>query len=521
MIALVDILGGIGLFILGMQMTTDSLRALAGGRTRAWIARFATTPLRGALTGAGVTAILQSSSAVVVTAVGFVGAGILSFPQAIGIIYGANIGTTITGWIVMAVGVKLHLGLVALGGVFVAALMRTLGTGRWRAGGLALAGISLVFVGFDFLQQGADALRPAMTGILAAFQGSWVALMLAGMAFTVVVQSSSAGVATALVLLGGGTIDLMQAAAMVVGMDVGTTFKSLLVTIGGSRDMRRTAVAHVAYNVVTGVVALALLGPATALLRGLTGDDLAALVAFHTSFNLAGVLLMLPLTGPFARGIIRLVPDAADSLPPLPDRALLADAHAALDAGMGVTGRFAAITLGHLSEALRARPDAPPEGLHPAIDDLADFLTRIALPEGDAGALRRHAALLHRIDHLHRLVGRAEQTDRVSRAARDPLLARPARALAAACARAAQTPADPDLARRLGHLAATLGLRARRIRRGVLLREHAGLIGTADVFALTDAARWLERTAIHCARIVTYGAEAAQDPKPKVMKSRG
>lgn len=524
---LLNIAGGVGLYILGMQMMTEALRQMASGRARAALARFARTPLMGATTGAIVTAILQSSSAVMVTVIGFVGAGMLSFPQAIGIVFGANIGTTLNGWMVMLLGLKLHLGVVALPGVFLGALLRVMGPGAWTRAGAALAGFSLVFLGFDLLQTGTEGFEGLLTPETLPGDGLWgrLALLGIGFGFTLVVQSSGAGVAAALVLLGGGAITLPQAAAMVVGMDVGTTVKSVIATIGGSRDMRRTAMAHVTYNVVTGSVAFLLLGPATAATLVLTGGDApAALVAFHTGFNVLGVMLMLPFTRAFARLVIRLVP-GGEATEPL-DRALLSDADAALDAARGATNALSSrlfAALGH-----RLSPNGNGDDLElllaqmpQAIEDIEDFLTRIAVPLGAAPVMRRHSALLHQFDHLHRLTHRAELQERIKLIRKEPRLSRIACLLGGALQRASANPADPGHAARFARLAPLIIRRATRLREAALRHEQAGTITPLRVFHLTDALRWLERSVQHCERILHYAALAAQQNPPAQIRADG
>jgi len=524
---LLNVVGGVGLYILGMQIMTEALRQMASSRARAALSRFARTPLTGAVTGAAVTALLQSSSAVLITTIGFVGAGMLSFPQAIGIVLGANIGTTITGWMVMLIGLKLKLGLVALPGVFLGAMMRLAGPGGWDKAGRTLAGFSLVFLGFDLLQTGTAGFEGMLTPESLPADGllGRMALLGIGFAFTLVVQSSGAGVATALVLLGGGAIALPQAAAMVIGMDVGTTVKSIIATIGGSRDMRRTAIAHVVYNLVTGTIAFVLLGPATTLLLALTaGDAPAALVAFHTGFNLLGVALLLPLTGPFARLILRLVP-GGETTEPL-DRALLADPDAALDAARGATNTLSS----RLFDALgrRLSPNGKGDGLElllaqmpRAIEDIEDFLTRLAVPPGAAPVMRRHSALLHQFDHLHRLSHRAELQERISLLRSEPRLTRAVTLLGAALRRAAANPADPAHAARFARIAPLITRRTTRLRRAALWREHRGLTSPGGIFHLTDALRWLDRSMHHCERILHYAVLAAQQNPPAQTRAGG
>lgn len=144
--------GGIGLFLFGMETMTAALRALAAERLRRWLLRMTSTPLRGVLTGAGITALIQSSTAVTVMTIGFVGAGLIGFAQSLGVIYGANIGTTVTGWMVVLVGVKLKLGVLAFPILFCASLMGILGDGRISRLGRMLAGLSLMFIGLDLMQ---------------------------------------------------------------------------------------------------------------------------------------------------------------------------------------------------------------------------------------------------------------------------------------------------------------------------------------------------------------------------------
>jgi phosphate:Na+ symporter len=147
-------LGGLGLFLLGMVVLTEGLRALAGRALRRVLSRFTRSPRSGAMTGALTTAVVQSSSAITVATVGFVGAGLLTFPQALGIVLGANIGTTVTGWLVALLGFKLELGTAALPIVLVGVLIRLFTKGRPSAAGFAIAGFGLIFVGISLLQQG-------------------------------------------------------------------------------------------------------------------------------------------------------------------------------------------------------------------------------------------------------------------------------------------------------------------------------------------------------------------------------
>src|SRR6476660_589128 len=161
----ISILGGVGLFLLGMTVMTEGLKALAGSSLRTVLARAAATPMRGALWGAIATLIVQSSSATTMTTIGLVSAGLLTFQQGLGLVFGANVGTTGTGWLVALIGVRVSLTAAALPMIFVGALVKLLALGRVSGMGSALAGFGLVLFGLTTLQQGmgglAEQLHPA------------------------------------------------------------------------------------------------------------------------------------------------------------------------------------------------------------------------------------------------------------------------------------------------------------------------------------------------------------------------
>lgn len=497
-------LGGIGLFLLGMTLMKDALETLAQGAMRRSLARLTTTPLRGVVTGAVMTVLVRSSSATTVTAVGFVGAGLLTFPQALGILLGANIGTTFTGWIVAIIGFKLELGVLAQPLLMLGALLRLFGGPRWARGGMALAGFSLLFIGVDVLRASLGGLDDVITPdrFPGDSLGGRAQLVLIGIGLTLVTQSSSAGVAMALAAVAAGSVSLPQAAAIVIGMDIGTTSTALLAALGGSTGMRRTGLAHVVYNLLTGIVAFALLGPAMALAEGVAGGDASlALVAFHSGFNIVGVLLVLPFTGRFARLIERMVPDRRSAGLRRLDPALLREPDAALDAvaatalDLGNTARRA--VAGLLAAPQRAGGTA---GLGHAAMALADYVEQLRTP-GPGQAAARHAALLHATDHLLRLSRRCTQAEAAAALHDDPALRRLARSMERLAARPdAAAPRGRDWARLHGVLVrATEPLRAATI--------AAAAEGTADpeaVLRRLDGIRWMRRVCYHLWRIGHY-----------------
>ena len=425
---LFGVAGGLGVFLLGMIIMTENLRLLGGNTMRKALRRFTRNPATGAMTGAVCTAMLQSSSATTVAAVGFVGAGLLPFTNALGIIFGANIGTTITGWLVALLGFKLSLGSVATLFIFAGVMMRLFRGGRVASWGLAIAGFGLIFVGISTMQD-------AMAGLEGEFTPSsfppdtWLGrlqLFGAGFLLTVVTQSSSAGVALAMTALNEGTINFTQAAALVIGMDVGTTLTALLASIGATASAKRTGVSHVVYNFLTACGAMLLITPFVATWQWIFNEidsleGAIGIAAFHTTFNTIGVIAILPFARPFGRLMERIVPEPkTDS--GLLDHALIDRPPLALEAVRKSLQHQALLLYGHLLRELEQ--DAPDDRaglqqLRDADDALSSFLDEIDMTKAGEGESATMRDLLHSCDHLGRLIDRCEETDRIEHARRD------------------------------------------------------------------------------------------------------
>lgn len=521
---LLAVAGGLCLFLLGMVILTEGLRALAGASLRRFLRRFTRTPLSGAVSGAVATATIQSSSATTLLAVGFVGAGLIGFPQALGLILGANLGTTTTGWIVTFLGFKLQLGLIAGPLALLGVLLRLFGAGRVRDGGWALVGFALLFMGINGLQDGMAGFEGAVTPdrfpsdtVLGRMQ-----LVLIGMAITLVTQSSSAGVATALAALSAGAIGFQQAAAMVIGMDVGTTFKTLVASAGGSVAMRRTALAHVLYNLFSAACAFAMLDPFTALAVALTegpdvGDPQVALVAFHSLFNLLAVAAILPFAGAFTRVVERLAPERGREMTARLDLRLASEPEAAAGAAAATARAIAAELAAALAAALgdvRA-PAVAPHRLGRAALAIADaqaFIEAAETAHGPAATERRRA--LHALDHIARLHRRCGQTDRLAALRRDRRLRRLSGALRATLLRVDWAEA-PDAAR-VDRLRRVMRRERARFRDDALRRAADQALSTEEALARLDAMRWLHRVSYHLWRIACHlGPSAA--PAPRVL----
>ncbi len=534
---LIVLLGGVGLFLYGMHALTQELRVLLSEGAREALRRYAGRPVGGILAGAGVTALIQSSTATIVMTLGFVGAGILSFGQSLGIVLGANIGTTFTGWMVMLFGIKISLGTIAYPVLFVAGLLKILADGRAARAGGVVAALCLIFIGIDLMKDGMGLFDGFLDHETLPADTLWgrVQLLLLGVAVTVITQSSSAGVAAAIVLLSAGHVNFAQAAAMVIGMTVGTTFTGILASLGGSVAMRRTALANLAFNLVKGVVALLLLDLIMRLFAASPwgGSPTLALVLFHTGFTVAGALLFLPIIEPFGRAIERLVPDRPEAPAALLDRRFQADPPAALDMVLAQARRQMGQLLDYLGEALAPGPrrsdlafDSP--AFTEDMDRLIAYLAQIPRPEGDQRQLQRFGELMALTDHLRRLGLRAGQGGRLTVALYEPLLRREALYLGAVLRRVghALPEAEPGdviardardrtlaaLDRRLVRSQARLNRREDRLRRRILVTRAA----PPRLFALTDALRWLRRSNAHAERLLAHlrAAEAQAERRP-------
>ena len=303
---LTNALGGLALFLLAMLLMTEGLNVFAGGGLKQLLGRWTSTPLRGVFAGILVTGVVQSSSAVTVATIGFVNAGVLTLRQALGVIFGTNVGTTMTGWLVSLVGFGFKIEAFALP-ILTLGVMLRLGCSSKRCNGLgmALAGFGLFFLGLAFLKDATGGLAAAYGAGVAQgnISGNLGTFLLVGFVATVLTQSSSAAIAILLTAAASGMLGIENAAAAVIGANLGTTSTALIAVLKATSNAKRLALGHIVFNVLTGIVALALL-PVLLWLVTQLGDALdiegspaAILALFHSVFNVLGVVIMLPLAG--------------------------------------------------------------------------------------------------------------------------------------------------------------------------------------------------------------------------------
>lgn len=521
-----QLLGGIGLFLLGMVLLTDGLKASAGNALRRGLTRFTGTPARAFASGTLVTLMVQSSSATTVTLIGFVSAGLLAFPQAVGVVMGASLGTTGTGWLVSVLGLKVNLGFYALPLVGIGALLRLVGRGRVRPLGMALAGFGLIFVGIETLQE-------AMRFVAGAFDlgrlpsagpvGHLTAMGI-GVLLTVVLQSSSAAVATTLTALHAGAVNFEQAATLVIGAAVGTTVTGALAALGGSTPAKRTALAHVLFNLATGIIAVVLL---PLLLRVLQQTGLEAgavsLAAFHTLFIAVGVAVFLPFASLLARGIERILPDRGPRLTRHLDSSLLQAPPVAVEAARRSLVEVSVGAIELLAPVLEGVRAPGREALRGELDEgfagIQRFIARIPSAVDDEPLSRSRVAQLHAIDHLSRLLPRVVPPEGLQGEIHRPELAlarehcREVLRLARNGLRGEERGNWLDEAE--GHSRALAALR-RTTRLDVLEQTAGGARTPSEALASMDAIRWLERVGHHLSRASRYLAtdEVGTDDGP-------
>lgn len=411
-----NLIGGLGIFVLGMLLLSDGLKSAASQKLHDLLKRFTQTRFRSILAGFVTTASLQSSSATILITISLVNAGLMSFNQSIGIVFGANLGTTTTAWIVSTVGFKINLSLMALPLITLGTFLKILTKGVWSYLGLACAGFGLLFLGIDLLQSGMSGLADQvnLSQYAGAGIGGRVLLLFIGIIMTVIMQSSSAATAATITALSAQAIELDQAAILVIGQNIGTTVKSFLGSIGATTAAKRTAAVHIVFNVVTGLAAFILLPvflTITALLSdfffGAEGGKLIALSTFHTVFNLSGVLICLPLASKMAYWIERWVPEEKSHLV----RRLNQD-HLT---GSAVDLEAARLTLMDIAqELIRAEKHSldskdfnlPNEknfkASKIALGELYDYFSSISISPDNEKAQDLSGEMIHALDHLNK-----------------------------------------------------------------------------------------------------------------------
>jgi len=442
-LSVITLLGGLGMFLLGIHHLTEGLKGLAGDSLRRGLQTLASGRFGAVVSGAVFTALIQSSTAATMTVIGFASVGLVTFSQAIGIIVGATLGTTSTPWMLALLGFRVSVSAAALPILGVGGFLWIVASGRTRSLGAVLAGFGLIFLGIEYLQTG-------MKGVswnFEAFTGPGSQWILAGIGIvmTIVMQSSTAAAATTLVALNAGSVTFEQGCAMLVGQSVGGTATTALMMVGGGLAVRRAALGHILYSAIVGFLAMLFLGPLTAAADWVGArlddpDGVLALAAFSSIFKLAGIAAFYPWLDHFARLIVRISGAGSESAvsrlePTLAEAGGPVALEAARRAILEVAQR-AVYAVRHRLTGASIKYEPPVE----AVQRIEHFLESLSLETTD---LRTIGPLLvqlcHALDHLVQIHDDLSRIPPASSEGQSPFFEAGAQALAA-WLDAAQTP---------------------------------------------------------------------------------
>lgn len=308
-IQLWPIMAGLGLFLFGMYMLEESLKALAGRSFKKFLRRHTTSPVKAVLSGTLVTAVLQSSSMVSLLVMSFAGAGIIGLSNGIGMILGANLGTTMTGWLVSLIGFRLNIGKVilpflALGGLGITFLKKETPANFSKF----LMGFSLLFLGLNYMKEGFEVFALHFDFSFINNKHPFLFILI-GLLLAASLHSSSASMMIFLSSLSAEVISLQQAIYLVIGADMGTTITALIATIHGNSIRQKVGYSQFFFNLFTMILTLLLMNVYRHLIVDMVGirDPLIALVTFHSTMNAVGIIFMLPLLGYFTKFINKMV----------------------------------------------------------------------------------------------------------------------------------------------------------------------------------------------------------------------
>ncbi len=423
---LTGLLGGLALFLLGMQQLTGAMKAVAGRGMKKLLSRVTGTPIRGALTGIVVTGAVQSSSVTTVLIVGFISAGLMTLHQSIGIILGANIGSTFTAQIIAFKVTDWALGMIAAGFA-----LHSLARRNWLSQyGLLVLGLGMLFLGMGAMSDATRPLRtyePFLNTMASMANPVWGIAV--GAIFTAIVQSSGATTGIVIVLAGQGVVSLDAGIALILGANIGTCATAMLATIGKSRAALQAAVAHVLFNLIGAIAWVAFIpslgeiatavSPAAPHLEGM--DRLAAeaprqLANAHTIFNVINMLVVLPFTHPYARLVERLVPERAPAAngivrPKYLGEEFLHAPDVALEnvrRELAHMGEYALRMIHEAPRAVLSAKEQPLESLE-ALDDNVDTLHGAILPY--LSRLAQQSLTTTQSLELQRLVGMANELE--------------------------------------------------------------------------------------------------------------
>lgn len=307
---------GLGLFLFGMFLLEEALKSLVGRSFKIFLRKYTKKPLQAIFAGTAATSVLQSSAVVILLVMSLAGAGVIGLESGIGMIMGANLGTTATGWIVSLVGFQFEISafvfpMIALGGIGSVFIKNE----KWQQAFRFILGFSLMFLGLDYMKSGFESFAANVD--LSFLEGkSFLLFVLTGTILSAGIQSSSGAMMIFLSSLAAGVITLEQGFYLVIGADIGTTITAIIGTIGGNSIKRKVGWAQFVYNFLTALVGVFLVGIIGDFIHHQLGiqEPTIALVMFHSLFNLIGIILTLPFLSYFTKLINRIIPTSEDNL---------------------------------------------------------------------------------------------------------------------------------------------------------------------------------------------------------------
>jgi len=449
----ITIFGGLGLFLFGMKIMSESLQMAAGERMKSILSTVTNRRIAGVFTGFFITSIIQSSSATTVMLVSFVSAGLITLQQSVGIIFGANIGTTVTGWLVAIFGFKVKIAIFALPAIGLGFFIRFLNNEKLQQYGEVLLGFGVLFLGLDVMSgavkdlRGSEGVMNFMAGYTADGIPSMLLVVAIGTAVTMLLQSSSATMAMTMTLAVHGLIDFQTASALVLGENVGTTITANIAAIGASGDAKRAARVHLLFNLL-GIVWM------TAFFHWLfvpmvdyivPGDPYAVdgaarsaaiashLAGFHTMFNITNTIIFFPFAGVLVTLASRMVPKSREADP---DAFHLKYISTSLVSTPSININQARLEIRHMAQLVLDMFDMvmdvfhkPSDKLGPVVEevgrkenvvdrlekDISDFLVRVSQQNLSQEQSQSISAMLHMVNELERMGDHCESILRYTR----------------------------------------------------------------------------------------------------------
>ncbi len=523
------ILGGIGIFLIGMILMTDGLKSLGGDTLRRVLTHFTGGTISGIASGFVVTSLVQASSATILATIGFVSAGLIGFNRVIAIIFGANLGTTSTGWLVSLLGFKLSIGLLAMPLVGVGALLMLLTRGKKASSGMVMAGFGMLFVGIATLQGGMEHLAAKID--VTAFPDTALfgrlLLVLIGAAMTIAMQSSSAALVTTLAALHSSALTLDQAAALVIGQSIGKTSTAVIAAIGASVQAKRAALVHIVFNVVAGGIVYVIFTPFLAAVKAVCAavgivDTALVLSAYYSALHLFGIIVMYPFIPELGRLIERAIPEKGSHLTRNLDASVASVAPVAIETARRTVIGIAAVVMESLRRILNAEAsfrdiadDIEEAGL--ALRETGRFLSRVRSQPESSQIHEGHQSILHSIDHLDRLVETCREVDEMREIAHREELRRIALEQLSRIEMVVRWLQGHTESAPLGVVEAMsqsiAGIR-RTQRVELLARTARGELEPEDAMGRLEAMRWLDRLAYHVWRAIYHLSEDLREQLP-------